>query len=78
MDILTEPEQLVEYDCMLSVTRTDGELRVYRSPLIGDDDDWYQQALEIVGDAALISRETVTDAGMMLGQAELSIYRVAV
>ncbi|MGE2717570.1 hypothetical protein ACQI4L_26205 [Mycolicibacterium litorale] len=67
----------VEHDCLLYAHRSGSDVWVYRSAIVGDDDDLYCPVLELIDGAELVHRESVADAGMVFGQAEVSLYRAA-
>jgi hypothetical protein len=69
--------ELVARDCLLFAHIGDGTLYVYRSVLVQDADDIYQPVIELVGGTEPLTRETVSDPNMMLGQAEALTYEVA-
>ncbi|AIY44747.1 hypothetical protein [Mycolicibacterium fortuitum] len=69
--------ELVARDCVLFAHIRNGTLYVYRSVTVRDTDEIYQPVIELVGEAEPLTRETVSDPGMMFGQAEVLTYEVA-
>lgn len=55
----------------------DSHLAVYRSVLVEDTSELFDQVRALIGGAAPVRSEVIEDADMVFGQAELLVYRLA-
>ncbi len=69
-------DSVVGRECWLYAHVCDGRLYVYRSVLVRDTDPMFEPVREIIGDAASVVRETVSDPNMVLCRAIREIYEV--
>ncbi|WP_071289829.1 hypothetical protein [Mycolicibacterium llatzerense] len=69
-------ETLIDRQGWLRVSRSAGEIYVYRSVQLPENHRWMQPALSIVGDAEPVRCETIEDPAMWLARAELKVYNI--
>lgn len=75
-DPASDTDTIIDRPCWAHayVDRQANTLTLYRSVLLAADDPWLEPAERRLVGAKLVKRAIVSDPGMMLGQAEHSLY----